>query len=519
MWKASMRRFLTPIVVVLLGVSVALGVRELIRSKPASPPPVPAGDYEIAWIHTTTSPQTWERLVAAAFQIKRWFPGVQVDDSRAFLDQTAAVPEVVFTVPGRSDKLHIRWYKLSSEVNTKDWVKALSTRNPAPIAFMGGSSSDRAIELAQALNDQADWKGSRPLLFITTATADADINPFTLEGPELIKMYPDRTFRGCFTDSAMARAVIDFIWRRREVDYLAVFGGALIQPAIDRLQPREDDLRPSGSPGPQAHVIAWEDDPYSLDLAEQFGKELRRHRYLRQSVATIKDRVAYSVGTFTEPNPPERDVLNRVLADLAAHPDDRSLLILPAVTQPARRAIRALAADSPLVGWKQVVAVTGDGVSFNTVYRDGDVAWPVQELSIPFVFFAHEDPVAWSGGDGPADTASLAPPSATDDVLQFADMIKVIAEALYLGERVTNTDELANKIHQLPFYGPDGERRTGQGEYVVVLRPQFLEAGRAGGPDGALLGRVSDEAVLDVFTRVAGKWVLQKSFTKRYGDN
>src|SRR3954469_1733359 len=212
-----MRRTLTTLVVVLLGVAVALAVRELVRTRPATPSPVPAGDYEIAWIHTTTNPQTWERLVAAAFQIRREFPGVQVDDSRAFLDQTAAVPEVVLTVPGRADRLRIRWYKLSSEVNTRDWVKALSRRYPAPLAFMGGSSSDRAIELAEALNEQADWKGARPLLFITTATANQVTDPDTYKSESLIRLYPGRTFRGCFTNEAMARAVVDFVWKNKDL--------------------------------------------------------------------------------------------------------------------------------------------------------------------------------------------------------------------------------------------------------------------------------------------------------------
>jgi hypothetical protein len=486
-----MRRLLTPLIVILLGAFVGLGARELLRTRPATPSPVPAGDYEIAWIHTTTNPQTWERLVAAAFQIRRDFPGVQVDDSRAFLDQTAAVPEVVLTVPGRADRLRIRWYKLSSEVNTKDWVKALAARNPAPLAFMGGSTSDRAIELAQALNEQADWKGARPLMFITTATAQADIDPATREGPELIKMYPGRTFRGCFTDTAMAQAVIDFVWRYRDWVHLPLVAGGLAQAVVDQ----EDDLRPTGKDQPQAYVMAWEDDPYSLDLAEQFGQALRDLKHPSPPVAITQDRIAYSVGTFTDPNPREREALGRILNDLTSHPDDRSLLVLPAVTQPARRALRALAADSPLVGKKQLVAVTGDGVSFNTVFRDGDVAWPVQELSIPLVFFAHEDPVKWTTDGGPVDTTSLHSPTATDDVLQFADMIEVTAKALYLGERVTDADKLATQIRKQDFYGPDGERKTGRGEYVVVVRPQFAEG-----------GRVAREAILDVYTRKTGKW-------------
>jgi hypothetical protein len=474
-----MRRILTTVVIVLLGVAVAVGVREVVRQKPATPSPVPAGDYEIAWIHTTTNPQTWERLVAGCHELTREFPGVQVDDSRAFLDQTAAVPEVVFTVPGRADRLRIRWYKLSSDVNTADWVRALAKRTPAPLAFMGGSSSDRAIELAQALNDQADWKGARPLLFITTATANqvtaTDGNEWRTES--LIRLYPGRSFRGCFTNEAMARAVVDFVYQ-------------------------DPDLRPTGKDHTRAYVLAWQDDPYSVDLADQFEQRFRERKDPSVPLRTSLDRIAYSVGTYTEPNPQERDVLDhRILPDLAAHRDDRALLVLPAVTQPARRILRAFASDSPLAGVKQLVAVTGDGVSFNTVYRDADVLWPVQELSIPLVFFAHQDPVAWDEGGPSADSGTLR--TATDDVLLFSDMVKVAAKALYLGERVTDADKLGAKVRADAFYGPDGERRTGEGEYIVVVRPQF--------PDN---GRVGREAVLDVHRRKAGRWELVQRLSR-----
>ena len=138
--------------------------------------------------------------MAAVFQIRREYPSVQVDASRAFPDQSAGIPEIVFTAPGRHDKLRIRWYKLSSEVGNRDWVNALAERNPPPLAFMGGGSSDRAIELAQALDERKEWKGHRPLLFITTATADTVIDPDTSKPESLIKLYPGRTFRGCFTN-------------------------------------------------------------------------------------------------------------------------------------------------------------------------------------------------------------------------------------------------------------------------------------------------------------------------------
>ena len=181
-----MRRILPPVLIVVFGIAVAFAVRERYRSQPATPSPLPAGDYEVAWIHTTTSPQTWERLVAAMYQIRREYPGVVIDDSRAFPDQTATVPEVVLSAPGRPDKLRIRWYKLSGEVGNREWVSALAGRDPPPIAFMGGASSDRAIELAQALDDQKVWRGARPLLFITTATANSVVDPDTHSNESLL---------------------------------------------------------------------------------------------------------------------------------------------------------------------------------------------------------------------------------------------------------------------------------------------------------------------------------------------
>jgi hypothetical protein len=181
------------------------------------------------------------------------------------------------------------------------------------------------------------------------------------------------------------------------------------------------------------------------------------------------------------------------------------LLVLPAVTQPARRAIRAFAADSPLIG-QRLVAVTGDGVSFNTVFRDADVAWPVQELSIPLVFFAHQNPVAWDDDREVPSEIALHPQTGTDDVLLFADMIRVIAEAIYIGDKVKHADKLLAKLRaqQPGFYSPDGERRTGEGEYVVVVRPQFADG-----------GRVKPEATYEVFTREGGRWKLVRRLVKQ----
>lgn len=469
-----MRRIIPSIMVIALGVAVAFALRQRFRADPARPSPVPKGDYEIAWIHPSTSPQTWERMVAAFSQIQVAQSGVYVDDRLAFPDQTATVPEIVVTAAGRRDRLRLRWYKLSGEVDNDDWVDALAKRDPPPIAFMGGLSSDRAIELAQALNRRKEWRGARPLLFITTATANVVVDPDTGQSSKLIDLYPNRTFRGCFTNEAMARAVVDFVQQ-------------------------QDDLKPNGDA--RAYVLAWQDDPYSVDLADQFAARIREMRERKDGEdpwRIVLDQIRYSVGTYNDLNPAERKVLDgAILPDLTAHPQDRSLLVLPAATQPARRLLRALASDSPLIG-QRLVAVTGDGVSFNTMYRDADVAWPIRDLSIPLVFFAHQNPVAWG-------TAGQ-PPNATDDLLLFADIIRVLAQGIFHGRQVSNADELGVKLKagEPPYYTVEGERRPGEGEYIVVVRPQF--------GDG---GRVARDAELKVFTRRAGKWVLVQRLVKQ----
>src|SRR5437867_2489345 len=135
-------------------------------------PAVPAGDQEVAWIHAATSGPSWERFVAGVHRARREWPELQVDDSRAFLDQTTAVPEVVLGVSGSSGRLRIRWYKLTSETPSAQWVRRLARRKPPPLTFIGGGSSDRAVDLALALSEQKTWPGPAPLLLITTATAN-----------------------------------------------------------------------------------------------------------------------------------------------------------------------------------------------------------------------------------------------------------------------------------------------------------------------------------------------------------
>ena len=447
-------------------VLIAYGLRERFEGKPAvTVLPVPAGDREIAWFHTSTSFASWEHFVAGVHRAVRDLSDLEVDDSRAFLERSTATPEVVLSWKGRPGKLYIRWYKLSSELGVKQWIDALAQRDPPPLAIIGGGSSDRARDLASDLERCKDWKGPRPLLLMTTATA----NEVYLESEQttrsLTQVYPDRTFRFCFTNEQMARAVVDFVW----------------------LMP---DLRPCGRPPndtpPTVFPVQWEDDPYSVDLSERFRIAVNRQTN-RQHEQPFISRPAYSVGSFDRINRAEAAFAHLISAELPLNPGQRSLLIIPTGPTPTRRFIRALAGEAPLLG-RHLVAVTGDSININHVYRDGAIQWNMRDAPVPLVFFAHQNPIGWSD--------DLPPPTGTDEVLLFADLAKVLSVAAFTDEAgiAANADVLQANIRSqtLISFDADGNRADGE-EYVVCVRPEI-----------SAMGRISAQATLEVWRRLPG---------------
>ena len=454
------------------GVLIAFGLRDRFASKPTVHVlPVPVEDREIAWFHTSTSFSAWEHFVTGVHRAAREMPGLEVDDSAAFLERSTLTPEVVLSWRGRPGKLRIRWYKLSSAQGVKQWLDALAERNPPPLAIIGGGSSDRARDLARDLDLRKDWKGQRPLLLMTTATANEVYLEGDREPRKLTQVYPDRTFRFCFTNEQMARAVTDFVWLM-------------------------EDLRPSGrlpiekgeEAFPVIFPVQWEDDPYSVDLCDKFRRAVDRQTNHRHEQPFIS-RPEYSVGSFDRVNRAESRFVHLILGadELRLSAGQRSLLIMPTGPTPARRFIRALAGEAPLLG-RHIVAVTGDSIGINHVYRDGAILWNMRDVPVPLVFFAHQNPIGWSD--------DLPPPTGTDEVLLFADLAKVIATSVFTVDSglVANADALQTRIRKqsLVTFDDDGNRADGE-EYVVCVRPDISAA-----------GRISALASLEVWRRLPG---------------
>lgn len=504
---------LRPSVLVVVSVVLSLGAAALVLgpwwqggSAQATPRPLAPGDQEIVWLNAATSAVAWERFVTALRQAWEEHADVwQLDDAGAFPAQTTAVPEVALTWKRRKARLWFRWYKLTGEQKSEDWVEALVRRTPPPLAIVGGGNSDRARDLAVALRAAGT---TAPLLLITTATADhvpAQNDPSSWV--RLDEIHAGRTFRFCFTNRQMARAVIDFLWG-------------------------QDDLRPLAEP---VYLPAWSDDPYSLDLADGYHEALGADRQRRQAaldaaqawagaVGTtagagpftginapparptvepfLRYTIAHSVGGYDNPNRPESDAAERLMMDRRSRErPGRSLLVLPATVQPARRFLRGLMRAAPTEARRFVVA-GGDTPDFNTVYRDRGLAWPIQDLPFDLVFFCHRDPTTDKAPAGHSFGGQ-------EDLRLYADIVAAVLDAAADGTGlVQSTDELAAnlRVGRSVRFDASGNRPAG-GEYVVCLRPH-----RSG-------DRIEPRATLQVYRTERGRprgWELVREVVLDY---
>jgi hypothetical protein len=363
-------------------------------------------------------------------------------------------------------------------------------------------------------------------LLLTTATADAADNA---EGAQetLNNLYPKHVFRFCFTNKQMAEAVISFIWSH-------------------------GDLRPDSEP---YYVTFWKDDPYSTDLNLRFCDALRFAAYhtaardwawqaataavggvpldlsnvlysqSRMEMPFYPASILYSVGAFARPNRWESAEADQLMDRLDKYPQQRRpLLVVPAATQPARRFLRGLVHTSPIEARRFIVA-TGDAIAFNTVYRDRNMAWPIQDLPFTLVFFSHRNPIdpeaqkAQISGQqlpGASEGAEAAEALGTEDLLLFVDIVDVLigscqgekgisipANAARLRERLGQArwskagERVTFDATAEPLFNEEGNRYSGTGEHVVLLRPSMRGQ------------KVLAEAYLEVCPRVEdarGKW-------------
>src|SRR5262249_12214218 len=100
---------------------------------PSQPTPlaVPAGDGEIVFLSYATSTSNCERVASAVQKAAAAAPELQadIDDKQVFPRRSTVLPEFALSRRGKSGRLLCRWYKLTSDWKTEDWVKELLQRD------------------------------------------------------------------------------------------------------------------------------------------------------------------------------------------------------------------------------------------------------------------------------------------------------------------------------------------------------------------------------------------------------
>jgi hypothetical protein len=495
------------------------GLDMLAGPGPAEARPLAPGDQEIAWIAAATSSDTWERLVAALRNLEdSWgkahpgAPALHMDDHRAFLDLTADIPEIALWMGDcERPRLWLRWYKVSSEAHARAWVEKLSRRATPPLAVIGGDTSDRALALARTLRDCRErWPGRAPLFLITTATADRfspreSPDPDLKDAPKLMDVYKDRSFRFSFTNTRMAQAVMDFARHHPEV-WLDVgrhpAGAAGAAAAPGPWQGLAFLAADGWLPNYALYTLSWNDDRYSLDLSDRF-EQVFMYAFgpggpAERPARIISDKIHYSVGDFYQPNPSEASAVDRLLQTRKEAPLRDQFLVLPTGTQPARRFLRTLALRAPLDARKLVV-LTGDSITFNTIYRDRDLAWNILEMPVSLVLFSHRNPIDEKAGFQTAtDPDHPASTTGTQDLLLYRDLMEALVGAAFQNAQLlADADTVNQRLRQSrwkkgrifvpdgpasadeggPFFDADGDRHSRTGEHIVWLKP-LLEGDR-----------------------------------------
>ncbi|MGL4421660.1 MAG: hypothetical protein ACRCZF_13410, partial [Gemmataceae bacterium] len=279
-------------------------------------------------------------------------------------------------------------------------------------------------------------------------------------------------FRFSYGNYQMAEAMLDFVWKH------------------PNLQP----VPPNSKAVARILPVDWKDDPFSADFLDQF-QNVTSTKFAEKSLKNTGRRtIPYSVGGYYLPNKPEAETADDFIREIQQlGPGEKALLVLPTVPAPARRLLRTLVEASPGLG-KQIVVLNGDGITVNTIFRDGEFAWPVHALPVPLVLFAHNDPCQWN--------ETLRPPTSTDDVLHYARMTSVLTEAIFRAPQMTPTaDALQSNLHDASplFFDRHGQRLDRSDQCVILLKP------------GPVTARGLPDATLEVYKRdPAGRWNLTR---------
>ena len=451
---------------------------------------VPAGCQEIVWLESASAFGDWERIAEAVQWVvdnppdsgKPWKLKVKQEVSTL----ESEIPEIVLWQEGHEDqKLFIRWYKFSSELEIPQWIDKLTKRPTPPLAIVGGTNTRRAVELSKVLDkNRKSWSGQAPLFLITTATSD-------LAGDRpLMDYYKKRNYRFSFTNSRMTEAVFDFVPNHPEI-----WQDNFITPeGITSLLATTNPIASTGLTSSfvyghryAMYTVTWKDDKFSEDLGNKFGDVFREHYPDNKRNTLSLNEIPQNIGDYYTLT--KMDIYaQRLVFDthLQKHDNTRKYLVLPTGSQRASRFLRTTVNMAPQM-IENMVVLSGDSISFNSIYRDRIREWNILDLPVPLVFFCHRNPVDEASGFRvqPTNEKPWAT-SGTQDLLLYRDIFDAVLQACFRkNQLIADADTLDKTLqsarwhrervtlngHGVALFDANRNRQKGTGEHVVLMKP------------------------------------------------
>ena len=335
------------------------------------------------------------------------------------------------------------WHGVRGERQARDEVRRV-VKADGPIAAIGSSNTVLTVALARGLRD---LPGPGPLLLVPWATSVA-----------LLDDYPGRTFRFCSNNRRIAELMVGCLKAR------------------------------PGQAGPKrVELVVDRHDPYSVDLADCFRREVAR-AYPKAEVVEPVEGVSTSPGARFSgrgPLPTATDLRHArtIWRDVSENPREETWVVLPLQNDPARRMLLALNAAAPGrhdAERRPLTVVCGDAVGPTTL------AWFANQLAFP----------VW--GASPASNHA-AERGLDEDVMEQAETVAALLIALDRPGPTQTPDDLRKALLHPegggmpePFgrplgFAPTGERLGFEPGEVFQLRPDAPEVfvyadGRWGDP-------------------------------------
>ena len=244
--------------------------------------------------------------------------------------------------------IRFTWHGIRGESQARELAHTLIGSARPPIAIVGSSNTVLTVALARQLQDDVPNNG--PLLLVPWATSVS-----------LLDLYPGRTFRFCSNNRRAAELLVDC-----------------------------HKAQPSGLTPRHVVVVIDQRDPYSIDLAGCFIREVRRVfpqaeiQELAESVLTFSPPQLSALSAL--PSADEQDTAKAIWRDLLDGPRGETLVFLPLQSDPARRLITALNGAAPAgrqdPQGRRMTVVSGDALGkISLLGFINQLAFPVWTLT------------------------------------------------------------------------------------------------------------------------------------------